>query len=130
VVAFVSVRAFRSQKIYDPEDRTASDKRGTRIRLSGESRSEPLDQVNAEIERGGPRVDLDLQELDLADVESVRFLNGARRRVSQCCAARLISGNGCSGSEGLSKAPTHKRNRGMAGWRKKMESRYGEVHKR
>jgi hypothetical protein len=107
-----------------------SDKRGTPIRLSGEFRSEHLDQVKAEIERGGPRADLDLQELDLVDVESVRFLNGARRRVSQCCAARLISGNGCSGSEGLSKAPTHKRNRGMAGWTKKMESRYGEVHKR
>ena len=80
-----------------------SDKRGTPIRLSGEFRSEHLDQVKAEIERGGPRADLDLQELDLVDVESVRFLNGARRRVSQCCAARLISGNGCSGSEGLSK---------------------------
>jgi len=72
-----------------------SDKRGTPIRLSGEFRSEHLDQVKAEIERGGPRADLDLQELDLVDVESVRFLNGARRRVSQCCAARLISGSGC-----------------------------------
>ena len=50
-------------------------KRKTRIRLSGELRSEDLDQVRAEIERGGPRVDLDLQELDLVDVESVRFLN-------------------------------------------------------
>jgi hypothetical protein len=107
-----------------------SDKRGTPTRLSGEFRSEHLDQVKAEIERGGPREDLHLQELDLVDVESVRFLNGARWRVSPCFAARLISGNGCSGSEGLSKAPTHKRNRGMAGWTKKMESRYGEVHKR
>ena len=103
-----------------------SGKRRTRIRLSGELRSEHLDQLKAEIERGGPRVELDLQELDLVDVESVRFLNGARWRVSPCFAARLISGNGCSGSEGLSKAPTHKRNRGMAGWRKKMGSRYGE----
>ena len=65
-----------------------SDKRGTPIRLSGEFRSEHLDQVKAEIERGGPRADLDLQELDLVDVEGVRFLNGARRRVSQCCAAQ------------------------------------------
>jgi hypothetical protein len=57
-----------------------SDKRGTPIRLSGEFRSVHLDQVKAEIERGGPRADLDLQELDLVDVEGVRFLNGARRR--------------------------------------------------
>jgi hypothetical protein len=60
-----------------------SDKRGRPIRLSGEFRSEHLDQVKAEIERGGPRADLDLQELDLVDVESVRFLNGARRRVRE-----------------------------------------------
>ena len=48
--------------------------RGARIRLSGEFRFECLDQVKAEIERGGP-VDLDLEEVDLVDVESVRFLN-------------------------------------------------------
>jgi hypothetical protein len=52
-----------------------SGKRRTRIRLSGALRSEHLDQLKAEIERGGPRVELDLQELDLVDVEGVRFLN-------------------------------------------------------
>jgi hypothetical protein len=51
-----------------------SDERGTRIRLSGEFRSEHLDQVKAEIERGGPVV-LDLEEVDLVDIEGVRFLN-------------------------------------------------------
>ena len=50
-------------------------KRRTRIRLSGELRSEHLDQVKAEIERGGPRIALDLEEVDLVDVEGVRFLN-------------------------------------------------------
>src|SRR5580692_9886586 len=50
-------------------------KRRTRIGLSGELRSEHLDQVKAEIERGGPRITLDLEEVDLVDVESVRFLN-------------------------------------------------------
>ena len=50
-------------------------KRRTRIRLSGELRSEHLDQVKAEIERGGPRITLDLEEVDLVDVEGVRFLN-------------------------------------------------------
>ncbi len=52
-----------------------SGKRRTRIRLCGEFRSEHLDQVKAEIERGGPRVGLDLEEVDLVDVEGVRFLN-------------------------------------------------------
>jgi hypothetical protein len=51
-----------------------SGERRTRIRLSGEFRSDQLDQVMAEIERGGP-VALDLEEVDLVDVESVRFLN-------------------------------------------------------
>ena len=52
-----------------------SGKSRTRIRLSGAFRSEHLDQVKAEIERGGPRVVLDLEEVDLVDVEGVRFLN-------------------------------------------------------
>jgi glutathione S-transferase len=52
-----------------------SGKRRTRIRLSGAFRSEHLDQVKAEIERGGPRVALDLEEVDLVDVEGVCFLN-------------------------------------------------------
>src|ERR1700731_4916212 len=54
------------------------------------------------------------------------FSTRARRRGFQCCAARLISGNGCSVNEGRPKAP-HRRNKGKAGWRKKMESKNGEV---
>jgi len=50
-------------------------KRKTRIRLSGQLRSEHLDQLKCEVERGGPRVTLDLEELDLLDIEGVRFLN-------------------------------------------------------
>jgi len=52
-----------------------SGRRRTRVRLSGALRSEQLDQVKAEIERGGPRVALDLEEVDLVDVEGIRFLN-------------------------------------------------------
>lgn len=52
-----------------------SGKRGTRIRLSGELRSQQLDDVRAEIERGGPRVTMDLDEVDLVDIDAVRFLN-------------------------------------------------------
>jgi hypothetical protein len=50
-------------------------KRATRICLSGQLRSEHLDQLKSEVERGGARVTLDLEELDLVDVEGVRFLN-------------------------------------------------------
>jgi len=31
--------------------------------------------LKSEVERGGPRVALDLEELDLVDIEGVRFLN-------------------------------------------------------
>jgi len=31
--------------------------------------------LKSEVERGGPRVTLDLEELDLVDIEGVRFLN-------------------------------------------------------
>jgi len=46
-----------------------------RIRLSGELRFGQLDQVRAEIKRCESPVVLDLEELDLVDVEAVRFLN-------------------------------------------------------
>jgi hypothetical protein len=52
-----------------------SGKHRTRIRLSGEVRAEHLDQLKPEIERAGPQVALDLEELDLVDVDAVRFLN-------------------------------------------------------
>ena len=46
-----------------------------RMRLCGELRSEHLGQVKAEIEQRGSTVVLDLEELDLVDVEAVRFNN-------------------------------------------------------
>ena len=52
-------------------------KRRTRIRLSGAFRSEHVDQVKTEVERGGSQVALDLEEVDLVDVEGVRFLNAS-----------------------------------------------------
>ncbi len=63
-------------------------KRRMRIRLSGEFRSEHLDQVKTEIERCGSPVVLDLEELDLIDVEGIRFLNA--------CEANGISALRCS----------------------------------
>jgi hypothetical protein len=50
-------------------------KRTTRICLSGQLRSENVGQVKAEMGRGGPRAALDLEEVDLVDVDAVRFLN-------------------------------------------------------
>jgi hypothetical protein len=46
-----------------------------RIRLSGEFRFGHLDQVKTEIERCELPVVLDLEEVDLIDLEGVRFLN-------------------------------------------------------
>jgi hypothetical protein len=45
------------------------------IRLSGEFRVEHLDQVKSEIARCESPVVLNLEELDLIDLEGVRFLN-------------------------------------------------------
>ncbi len=50
-------------------------KRRMRIRLREEFRSERLDQVKAEIGRGGHRAALDLAEVNLVGLEGVRFLN-------------------------------------------------------
>ena len=74
------VVAFRNRVLSDQRPMTlkierTSGKRRTRIRLSGAFRSEHLDQLKSEVERGGPRVTLDLEELDLVDIEGVRFLN-------------------------------------------------------
>ena len=55
-----------------------SGKRRVRIRLSGGFRAEHIDQVKAEIGRCDPGVALDLEEVDLVDVEAVRFLNTCR----------------------------------------------------
>jgi hypothetical protein len=59
-----------------------------RIRLSGELRSERLAQVKAELRKCGKSAVLDLAEVNLADVEGVRFLNG--------CEAKGISVLHCS----------------------------------
>jgi hypothetical protein len=50
-------------------------RRGIRIRLSGDLRNEQLSDLRTEMERGGPQVTLDLDELILVDVDAVRFLN-------------------------------------------------------
>jgi hypothetical protein len=58
------------------------------LRLSGEFRAAYLDQVKTEIERCESPVVLDLEEVDLIDLEGVRFLNA--------CEAKSISVLHCS----------------------------------
>jgi anti-anti-sigma regulatory factor len=60
----------------------------TTIRLIGRIRAEHLEELKAEIDRGRPRVVLDLEEVGLVDVEGVRFLNA--------CEAEGISVLHCS----------------------------------
>jgi len=55
--------------------RPVAGERETRICLSGQLRAEHLAQLKSEIERGGPSVTLDLEEIELVDIEGVRFLN-------------------------------------------------------
>jgi len=59
-----------------------------RVRLSGELRSEHLDQVKTELQKCGASAVLDLEEVNLADVDGVRFLNA--------CEAKGISVLHCS----------------------------------
>jgi hypothetical protein len=58
------------------------------IRLSGEFRSEHIAQLKTELERSDARAALDLEEVDLVDVECVRFLNA--------CEAEGIAALHCS----------------------------------
>ena len=60
----------------------------TRVRLSGDLRSEDLDQVETELQKCGASAVLDLEEVSLTDVEGVRFLNA--------CEAKGISVVHCS----------------------------------
>ena len=46
-----------------------------RVRLSGDLRSEDLDQVKTELERGGTSAVLDVEEVALVDLDGVQFLN-------------------------------------------------------
>jgi anti-anti-sigma regulatory factor len=51
-----------------------SDERGTTIRLIGRIQAEHLAELKTQIKESGSRIVLDLEELNLVDVEAVRFL--------------------------------------------------------
>ena len=50
------------------------DGNGTTIRLIGRMEEERLDELKAEVEKAGPKIAFDLEQLSLVDVEAVRFL--------------------------------------------------------
>src|SRR5258708_30909533 len=72
-IAFV--RLFFRAETMTLKIRQVAHKRGRRICLSGQLRSEHLDELKSEVKRGGARVTLDLGELDLVDIGGVLFLN-------------------------------------------------------
>ena len=60
--------------------RRIEEQHGTRICLAGELRSSHLINVRAEIKRSGSPAILDLDEVDVVDIDGVRFLNECRER--------------------------------------------------
>jgi len=57
-----------------------SDGRGTTIRLIGWIRGEHLEELEKQIGESGPNVALDLAEVNLVDLQVVRFLGGCEAR--------------------------------------------------
>jgi len=51
-----------------------SDAHSTTIRLIGRIRAEYLEELKAQIKDSGSRIELDLEEVSLVDVDVVRFL--------------------------------------------------------
>jgi anti-anti-sigma regulatory factor len=58
----------------------ASDGHSTTIRLIGRMRAEHLEELEKQIRENGPAIILDLDEVALVDVESVRFLGECEAR--------------------------------------------------
>jgi len=50
------------------------------IRLIGRIQAEHLDELKEQIRRWGPNIALELNEVNLVDVEVVRFLGGCKAR--------------------------------------------------
>src|SRR5258707_15203886 len=86
-----------------------------RVRLSGNFRSEHVHQVKAELDRCQSPVALDLEEVGLADVEAVRFLNSGE----------AAGGSGLKGSAFIRKGMSEERERAGEPAKKK-EGREGK----
>jgi hypothetical protein len=55
-----------------------SDARSTTIRLIGRMQQEHLEEVKSQMKDGGPRVALDLEQVNLVDIDVVRFLAASK----------------------------------------------------
>ena len=66
-----------------------SDEYGTTIRLIGRMQAEHLPELEKQIRESGSKIVLDLEELNLVDVEAVRFLGSCEAsrvsRLLNCC---------------------------------------------
>ena len=65
-----------------------ADQYSTTIRLIGRVQAEHLEELKTQIKESGSKVALDLQEVDLVDVEVVRFLGSCEAqgvKLLNCC---------------------------------------------
>jgi hypothetical protein len=57
-----------------------SDERSTTIRLIGRIRAEHLEELKAQIGESGSKIALDMEEVNLVDVDVIRFLGNCQRQ--------------------------------------------------
>ena len=65
-----------------------ADEYSTTIRLIGRVQAEHLAELKTQIEESGPKIAMDLEEVDLVDVEVVRFLGRVKHKGSSSSTAR------------------------------------------
>jgi anti-anti-sigma regulatory factor len=59
-----------------------ADEYSTTIRLIGRVQAEHLAELKTQIKESGPKIAMDLEEVDLVDVEVVRFLGRVKHKGS------------------------------------------------
>ena len=57
---------------------SVSGEHGTTIRLIGRMQAQHVEELKAQIDDGGARVVLDLEDLSLVDIDAVRFLGACQ----------------------------------------------------
>ena len=80
----------------------------TQIRLSGELRYQDLGQVEAELQECGASAVLDLEEVNLADLDGIRFLNECEAKGMSIVHCSPYIREWMSRERGLPKAPSIK----------------------
>jgi anti-anti-sigma regulatory factor len=83
----------RRRELFDSRDMTLkidkySDEYGTTLRLIGRMRAEHLPELEKQIRESESKIVLDLEELNLVDVEVVRFLGSCEAqgvKLLNCC---------------------------------------------